>query len=85
MNAIGLYQMTPGNNTFYIGRPIVDRAVICIEDGFFTINVKNNSKENKYVQEILLNNTPQKQLSLAYDQIQANSELTIVMGSKPNR
>lgn len=85
MNAIGLYQMTPGNNTFYVGRPIVDRAVLSIEDGFFTINVKNNSQENKYVQEILLNNTPQKLLSLAYDQIQANSELTIVMGSKPNR
>jgi len=51
----------------------------------FTINVKNNSKENKYVQEILLNDTPQKAFSIAYDQIQANSELTIVMGSKKNR
>ena len=85
MNAIGVYQMTPGDNTFYIGRPIVDRAILSLENGLFTINVKNNSKENKYVQEILLNNTPQKSLSIAYDQIEANSELTIVMGSKPNQ
>ena len=85
MNAIGLYQMTPGDNTFYIGRPIVDRAVLSLENGLFTINVKNNSKENKYVQKILFNKTPQKSMSIAYDQIQANSELTIVMGSKPNK
>ena len=78
--------MTPGDNTFYIGRPIVDRAVLSLENGLFTINVKNNSKENKYVQEILLNDTPQKKaFSIAYDQIQANSELTIVMGSKKNQ
>jgi len=85
MNAIGLYQMTPGDNTFYIGRPIVDRAVLSLENGVFTINVENNSKENKYVQEILLNDTPQKAFSIAYDQIQANSELTVVMGSKKNQ
>jgi len=85
MNAIGLYQMTPGDKTFYIGRPIVDRAILSLKNGLFTVNVKNNSKENKYVQKILFNNTPQKSLTISYDQIQANSELTIVMGSKPNK
>ena len=75
MNAIGLYQMTPGNNTFYVGRPIVDRAVLSIEDGFFTINVKNNSKENKYVKRFY-SIIHLKNYSVYYDQIQANSELT---------
>ena len=46
---------------------------------------QTKSKENKYVQKILFNNTSQKSLTISYDQIQANSELTIVMGSKPNK
>ena len=50
MNAIGLYQMTPGDNTFYIGRPIVDHATLSLDKGSFTIKVLNHSEENKYVQ-----------------------------------
>ena len=47
MNAIGLYQMTPGCNTFYVGRPIVDKATLSLEKGNFTIKVLNHSMENK--------------------------------------
>lgn len=83
MNAIGLYQMTPGNNTFYIGRPIVDGATLSLEKGTFKINVRNNSKENKYVQEVILNGVSQKGYYITYDQIQNKGELVIVMGSKP--
>ena len=83
MNAIGLYQMTPGNNTFYIGRPIVDRATLSLDSGSFTIHVLNNTAKNKYVQKVLLNQIVKKSMSIQFEDIKAGSELIIIMGDKP--
>ena len=83
MNAIGIYQMTPGNNTFYIGRPIVDRATLSLDKGSFTIKVLNNSEENKYVQKVLVDERVQKSMSIQFEDIKAGSELVIVMGNEP--
>lgn len=83
MNAIGLYQMTPGNNTFYIGRPIIDRATLSLDRGSFTIKVLNNTVKNKYVQKVLLNQIAQRSMSIQFEDIKAGSELIIVMGDKP--
>ena len=35
LNAIGIYQLAPGNPEFLIGRPIVDRASIKVGEGWF--------------------------------------------------
>ena len=83
MNAIGIYQMTPGDNTFYIGRPIVDRATLSLDNGSFTIIVQNNSEENKYVQKVLVDERVQKSMSIQFEDIKAGSELVIVMGDEP--
>ena len=83
MNAIGIYQMTPGDNTFYIGRPIVDRATLSLDNGSFTIIVQNNSEENKYVQKVLVDERVQKSMSIQFEDIKAGSELVIVMGNEP--
>ena len=42
MNAIGIYQMTPCDNTFYIGIPSVARATLSLENCSFTIIDQNN-------------------------------------------
>ena len=83
MNAIGLYQMTPGCNTFYVGRPIVDKATLSLEKGNFTIKVLNHSMENKYVQKVLLDERVEKSMSIQFEDIKADSELIIVMGNEP--
>ena len=83
MNAIGLYQMTPGDNTFYVGRPIVDQATLSLDVGSFTIKVLNHSEENKYVQKVLLDEKVKKSMSIQFEDIKADSELVIVMGNKP--
>ena len=83
MNAIGLYQMTPGCNTFYVGRPIVDKATLSLEKGNFTIKVLNHSMENKYVQKVLLDERAKKSMSIQFEDIKADSELIIVMGNEP--
>ncbi|MCG8308355.1 MAG: GH92 family glycosyl hydrolase [Cytophagales bacterium] len=55
LSAIGFYQVCPGDPTYTTGRPIVDRAVITVPGGKFEIIAHNNSRENKYVKQVVLN------------------------------
>jgi predicted alpha-1,2-mannosidase len=56
MNAMGFYQVCPGNPVYSIGRPLFDKAVIGLPgEKKFTIVVKNNSVHNKYIESVLLN------------------------------
>lgn len=79
LNAIGLYQMTPGNNVYYIGRPMVNAAHIKIKGGIFHIEVINNSGSNKYVEKVLLNGNILDRNQIAYKDIKAGSILKIFM------
>ncbi|MCF6356890.1 MAG: GH92 family glycosyl hydrolase [Draconibacterium sp.] len=63
LNAIGFYQVCPGDPTYTIGRPIIDNAKIKVPGGVFEIVVHNNSKENKYIEKLLLNG---KQLDVPF-------------------
>ena len=55
LSALGFYQVAPGIPVYTIGRPMIDRAVIPVENGTFEIIVHNNSADNKYVKEVKLN------------------------------
>lgn len=56
LNSMGFYQPCPGRPEYTIGRPIVDRAVIHQPNGKdFTVIVKGNSREAKYVRRMTLN------------------------------
>jgi predicted alpha-1,2-mannosidase len=79
LNALGIYQMAPGNPEFMVGRPIIDHAKIQLNDGWFEIEVLNNSPANKYVQEVKLNGNPLKEKSFSYSDIKAGSALQITM------
>ncbi|TOM86021.1 hypothetical protein CGH67_30185, partial [Vibrio parahaemolyticus] len=58
--ALGFYQVTPGEASYTIGRPLFDKAVIPVADGKFTITSENNSQESIYVKSVTING---KQLS----------------------
>jgi predicted alpha-1,2-mannosidase len=56
LSAMGFYSVCPGSTQYAIGRPMVDKASIQLEDGgAFEVRVVNNSIDNKYVQEVKLN------------------------------
>ena len=56
LNAMGFYQVCPGEPVYSIGRPLFEEVTIHLPgQKDFVIRTKNNSKENKYVQSILLN------------------------------
>ncbi|QDV74503.1 GH92 family glycosyl hydrolase [Botrimarina mediterranea] len=56
LNAMGFYQVSPGDPTYSIGRPLFDEVTIQQENGkTFTLRAINNSPENRYVQSVKLN------------------------------
>ena len=86
LSALGFYQVCPGKAEYTIGRPLVDMAKIQLPKGIFTIEVRNNSKENKYVQQASINGRDiTESLTFTHKDIHPNSKLTIVMGPKPRR
>ena len=84
LSALGFYQVCPGKAEYTIGRPLVDMAKIQLPKGTFTIEVRNNSKENKYVQKASINGRDiTKSLTFTHKDIHPHGKLTIEMGSKP--
>jgi predicted alpha-1,2-mannosidase len=86
MNAMGFYQVTPGNPVYTIGRPLFGKVEIPLANGkTFTIVTENNSNENKYVQNVMLNGKKLDALFFTHDDIKNGSTLTITMGSEPRK
>jgi predicted alpha-1,2-mannosidase len=83
LNAIGLYQMTPGDNQYYIGRPMIDSAEVKVKDGVFKIEVINNASTNKYVEKVFLNENKLINNKIDYNDIKAGSILKVYMS--PNK
>ncbi|QEC40211.1 GH92 family glycosyl hydrolase [Pseudobacter ginsenosidimutans] len=82
--ALGFYPVAPGSDEYAIGSPSVDGASIQLENGkMFTIEVKNNSDKNVYVQHLTLNGKPLNRLFLKHEEILNGGTLGFVMGPKP--
>ncbi len=86
LSAIGLYQVEPAGGPFIIGSPVVNKATIQLESGkTFTVEAKNNSDSNIYVQSVQLNGKPLSRSYITYKQLMQGGKLTLVMGSKPSK
>jgi len=84
LNAMGFYQVAPGNPIYTVGRPLFDTVEIPLANGKkFRITCDNNSAENKYVQAFYINNVKQETLFFNHSDIKAGSTLKIVMGNSP--
>lgn len=84
LNAMGIYQVAPGNPVWIIGRPLLHRADIQLAPGkTFSIKTLNNSRENRYVQQVKLNGKKKNDLILTHDEIVSGGVLEISMGSEP--
>ena len=80
LSALGFYQITPGNPTYTIGRPIFDKAVVSIGEGTFTITADNNSPDHKYVKSATINGKPLDTYNtFAHAEIRAGGQLHFVM------
>ena len=85
LNSMGFYQVCPGKPVYSIGRPAFDKAVINLpEDKTFSIIVKNNSKENKYIESISLNGQSLDTPFFNHQDIANGGTMEISMTDKPN-
>ena len=84
LNAMGFYQVCPGEPVYSIGRPLFEEVTIHLPgQKDFVIRTKNNSKEYKYVQSILLNGKPLEQPFFTHSDLTAGGVMEISMGAEP--
>ena len=84
LNAMGFYQVCPGEPVYSIGRPLFEEVTIHLPgQKDFVIRTKNNSKVNKYVQSILLNGKPLEQPFFTHSDLTAGGVMEISMGAEP--
>jgi predicted alpha-1,2-mannosidase len=85
-SSLGFYPVCPGSETYAIGSPSVDGAVLHLENGrTFTVEVKNQAPGHVYVQKLLLNGKPLHQYFIDHRDIMNGGTLTFQMAGKPNR
>jgi predicted alpha-1,2-mannosidase len=82
---LGFYPVTPGIPVYDIGSPVFDKATIHLKNGKdFVILARNNSRNNKYVQSIRLNDRQLDQVWFRHAEIASGGTLELVMGDVPN-
>lgn len=82
MSALGFYQVEPAGARYWFGSPIIDRAEIAVEGGTFTIEVRNNSRENIYIKSIELNGEPYDKPYIEHGDIAKGGTMVIEMGKR---
>ena len=81
LNAMGFYQVCPGKPVYSIGRPLFNKATVNLKDGKkFTVIAKNNSRENKYIQSMVLNGKPLDEPFFTHQDIVDGGTLELTMG-----
>jgi predicted alpha-1,2-mannosidase len=85
-SSMGFYPVTPASGEYQLGSPAVDKAVIELENGkSFTIEARNQSDKNVYVQKAILNDVELKRLYITQEDILKGGTLQFIMGPKPNK
>lgn len=85
-SALGFYPVQQGSDSYAIGSPLVDNAVINLENGkHFIIDVENQSKKNIYIQKIELNGKVYDFYNLKHQDIINGGKIKFYMGSKPKK
>jgi len=85
MSAMGFYPVTPGSNQYIIGRPILNKAVINLENSKkFTITAKNQSPENIYIQKVILNGKDHNKSYISHSDIINGGNIEFIMGKLPS-
>ncbi|WP_443945360.1 GH92 family glycosyl hydrolase [Pedobacter sp. AW1-32] len=83
--AMGFYPVNPANGAYVMGSPLVKQASISLPGNkTFSIKVKGNSAENKYIQNVTLNGKPYSKSYILHKTIVAGGKMEIVMGNTPS-
>jgi predicted alpha-1,2-mannosidase len=85
-SSMGFYPVCPGSGEYVFGAPLFSKITLQLENGNeFVISAGNNSKENIYVDNILLNGQPWDKNFITHETIQKGGELNFSMMAAPNK
>ncbi len=92
MASLGLFQTDGGCSTdpqYEIGSPLFSKVVIDLGNQYgrgksFTIEAKNTSRVNKYIQSATLNGKVLNSFSFSSSELLKGGNLTLIMSNKPN-
>ncbi len=85
-SALGFYPVAPGSEQYSIGSPLVKSATIKLENGkTISIEAKNQSAKNVYVQKILLNGKEWKENYFIHSNIMNGANIVFEMGAKAKK
>jgi predicted alpha-1,2-mannosidase len=85
-SALGFYPVAPGSNEYVLGSPAVKRAEIDLGGGRrFVVIVENQSPDNVYVDDVLLNGRPLSRAFITHSEIVEGGELRFEMSDRPNK
>ena len=93
MSAMGLFQMDGGaavDPVYEIGSPRFEKATIHLDPDYypgkeFTIEARNVSKQNIYIQSATLNGSPLNKPWFYHSDLVKGGELVLEMGPEPNK
>jgi len=86
LNAMGFYQVCPGDPTYSIGRPLFDKVTLRLAGGkTFTIVAPGNGPDCKYVQRMTLNGHRLRTPFFTHAVIKDGGTLELVMGRQPRK
>lgn len=84
LNAMGFYQVCPGSPIYSVGRPLFDKVTINLSNGKkFEIVANNNSRTNKYIQSIRLDNILLESPFFMHSDIMKGGRIVVDMGNTP--
>jgi len=85
-SAMGFYPVTPGIPVYSIGSPVFSKVTIALDNGKeFTVNAKNSSVINKYIQRASMNGKEINSPWFTHAQLIGGGVLELEMGPKPNK
>jgi predicted alpha-1,2-mannosidase len=83
---LGFYPVSPGIPVYTIGSPIFTKSTINLDNGNqFTVEAKNASWGNKYIQSATLNGEVLNRTWFTHDDLINGGTLVLEMGDRPNR
>jgi predicted alpha-1,2-mannosidase len=85
-SAMGFFPVTVGGGRYAIGSPFFEKVTISLPNGkTFTVNAKNCSKKNKYIQSAELNGKELNSPFVQHSDIVNGGSLNFIMGERPNK
>ena len=83
---MGFYPVCPGRPVYDLGSPLFDQVTIRLpEDRTFTIQARDASDRNKYIQAATLNGQPLDRPWLDHAGLSGGGTLELRMGPRPNK